>query len=85
MDAKTTAAYTALLDELEVIRKRLKEISAAAYSDMEGADMPEFAISAELYCTYLVAERLDAIAQNCRSLMRRANRQKTDPFTHPKT
>lgn len=49
MTADEQEPYQKLFSELRLIAARLADLSDCGFSDMEGADMPGFAISEELY------------------------------------
>ncbi len=58
MSPEEKAAYKKIAEELFAMGRRLAELSEAGFSDMEGSDMPEFAISELLYCLEYSALRL---------------------------
>jgi hypothetical protein len=59
MTKEERESYAGIVDELWVMVARLKHLSDAGYGDMEGADMPEFAISEELWCLEPSALKLE--------------------------
>lgn len=63
------AAYSKIADELHVIALRLNSLSESGFSDMEGADMPEFSISEELHNLYDPAEKVAKCVLEIRKLM----------------
>jgi len=50
MTEEEKSEYKKITGELHQIAARLQSLSDAGFSDMEGADLPEFAISECLYC-----------------------------------
>ena len=50
MSPDDKAGYAKITAELRAMSRRLAELADAGFSDMEGADMPEFLISEMLWC-----------------------------------
>lgn len=70
MSEKDIQGYIKLAAELAVMRIRLNELSEAGFSDMEGADADEFAISEALY--YCCDQAATAIGDVTAEIFKRA-------------
>jgi hypothetical protein len=68
IDPQSKANLERLLAELTTTATRLHEIAESAFCDMEGADMPDFAISEELTGLDDTASAIQRVVAECQKL-----------------